>query len=74
MFNVKTNNFICNIIVLAIMIENISWALYVLTGFVVSFIGLETAWHFTACRIHDKAIKPCMFKQVETLLLVGHRS
>jgi hypothetical protein len=55
------------------MFENISLALYVLAGFVVSYVGLETAWHFTACRIRDKMIKPCMFKQVETLLLVRNQ-
>ncbi|MGG6460663.1 MAG: hypothetical protein ACM3JQ_04465 [Candidatus Eiseniibacteriota bacterium] len=55
------------------MFENISLALYALAGFVVSYIGLEIAWHFTACRIRDKEIKPCMFKQLETLLLVNHK-
>jgi hypothetical protein len=56
-----------------IMFENISLALYALAGFVVSYIGLEIAWHFTACRIRDKEIKPCVFKQLETLLLVNHK-
>lgn len=55
------------------MFENISLAMYALAGFFVSYIGLEIAWHFTACKIHDKAIKPCMFKQVETMLLVNNR-
>ena len=55
------------------MFENITPILYLFTGFVVTYLGLETAWHFTACRIHDKAIKPCMFKQLETLILVPHR-
>ena len=52
------------------MFENITPILYLLTGFIVTYLGLEIAWHFTACRIHDKAIKPCMFKQLETLILV----
>lgn len=53
-----------------IMFENISLALYAFAGFVVSYIGLEIAWHFTACGIHDKMIKPCLFRQVETMLFV----
>ena len=51
------------------MFENITLILYLCTGFIVTYLGLEIAWHFTACRIHDKAIKPCMFKQLETLIL-----
>lgn len=52
------------------MFENISLALYVLVGFVPTYFGLEIAWHFTACRIRDKAIKPCIFKQVKTSVIV----
>jgi len=37
-------------------------------GFIGSFLGLEAAWHFTACKIHDKTIKPCMYKQVKLAL------
>jgi hypothetical protein len=69
----RINSFICNIEVSYFMFENINLALYVLAGFVVAYIGLELAWHFTACRIRDKKIKPCLFKQVKTMLLVNHR-
>lgn len=63
-----------------LMFENISLVLYAVlnlvlyavVGFVVSYVGLEIAWHFTACRIHDKLLRPCMFKQVETMLLARH--
>ncbi len=27
----------------------------------------KTAWHFTACKIHDKSIKPCFYKQIGLL-------
>jgi hypothetical protein len=70
MINFNGNNFIYNSNIIAIMFENITPILYLFTGFVVTYLGLEIAWHFTACRIHDKAIKPCMFKQLETLILV----
>jgi hypothetical protein len=48
------------------MIENL---LYLTTGFVVTYISLEVAWHFTACKIKDKKIKPCMFKEIKTMLV-----
>ena len=44
--------------------------LYVIAGFAVTFLSLEIAWHFTACRIkgNDK-IKPCIFKEIKTVLI-----
>jgi hypothetical protein len=36
-------------------------------GFAAVFLGLELSWHFTACKIHDKSIKPCFYKQVGLL-------
>jgi len=32
-------------------------------------LGLEATWHFTACRISDKKIKPCMYRQVKLALV-----
>jgi hypothetical protein len=49
------------------MIENL---LYLTMGFVVTYLSLEAAWHFTACKIKDKKIKPCMFKEIKTMLVV----
>lgn len=49
------------------MFENITLILYSVTGFVTTYLALEVAWHFTACKIKDKSIKPCMFKQVGLL-------
>jgi hypothetical protein len=46
------------------MFENIA---YIGLGFAGVFLGLELAWHFTACKIHDKSIKPCFYKQVGLL-------
>jgi len=37
---------------------------YVAVGFVTTFLALEAAWHFTACKIKDKTIKPCLYKQI----------
>jgi hypothetical protein len=54
------------------MIENLA---YVIMGFVVTYLSLELAWHFTACRLKDgsnkKIIKPCMFKEIKTVLMAA---
>ena len=46
------------------MLENIAYATL---GFVTVYLALESVWHFTACKIQDKTIKPCLFKQIGTL-------
>ena len=50
------------------MIENV---LYVVVGFVITYLSLELAWHFTACGIKDKKIRPCMFKEIKTILVAA---
>ena len=50
------------------MIENL---LCVLMGFVITYLSLELAWHFTACKIKDKKIRPCMFKEIKTILVAA---
>jgi hypothetical protein len=54
------------------MLENLNLAIYVALGFVVSYLALEGGWHFTACTIKDKAIPPCIFKQVKTRLIANN--
>jgi hypothetical protein len=29
---------------------------YIVLGFATAFLSLEVAWHFTACKVHDKLI------------------
>jgi hypothetical protein len=53
------------------IIENI---LYVVVGFVVTYLSLELAWHFTVCTIKDKKLKPCMFKEIKVLLMAPQTS
>jgi hypothetical protein len=48
--------------------------LYVVIGFVVTYLSLELAWHFSACRIKDKKMRPCMFKEIKTVLTVSQKS
>jgi hypothetical protein len=37
---------------------------YLAVGFVTTFLALEAVWHFTACKIKDKTIRPCFYKQI----------
>jgi hypothetical protein len=46
------------------MLENIA---YTAVGFATVFLVLEAAWHFTACKIKDKSMKPCLYKQIGIL-------
>jgi hypothetical protein len=55
----------------AMVIESL---LYVVIGFVVTYLSLELAWHFSACRIKDKKMRPCMFKEIKTVLTVSQKS
>ena len=41
-------------------------------SFAAIFLSLEAAWHFTACKIHDKPIKPCFYKQIGILKQKSH--
>lgn len=53
-------------------IEPILGLAYVATGFILTYLSLEVAWHFTACKIKirsEKLIKPCLFKQVKLVAL-----
>jgi hypothetical protein len=48
------------------MIENL---LYIIVGFAATYLSLEVAWHYTACRLKDHSkIKPCMFKEMKAVL------
>jgi hypothetical protein len=46
------------------MLESITLAMY----FVIGYLALETAWHFAVCRLQDKRIKPCLFRQVKMVM------
>ncbi len=53
-------------------IEPIAGLIYLAIGFVLTYLSLEVAWHFTACRIkvsNEKMIKPCLVKQVKLLVV-----
>jgi hypothetical protein len=56
------------------MIENIAYAII---GFAATYLSLEVAWHFTACRLKEdiseekKIMKPCMFKEMKMVLMIS---
>ena len=53
------------------MLENLNFAAYVTLGFAISYLALEGGWHFTACKMKEKTIPPCIFKQVKTRLIAN---
>jgi hypothetical protein len=55
------------------MLENLNLVAYVALGFAISYLALEGAWHHTACRIKEKSIPPCIFKQVKTMFIANNR-
>jgi hypothetical protein len=55
------------------MLENLHLVAYVTLGFAISYLALEAGWHFTACKIKDKSIPPCIFKQVKTRFITGSK-
>lgn len=53
-------------------IEPILGLVYLALGFIVTYLSLELAWHFTACKIksnRENSIKPCLFRQVKIATL-----
>jgi hypothetical protein len=55
------------------MASELPTVVYPILGFVVTYLALEVAWHFTACRsAHAGDLKPCIFKEVE-LAIAGIR-
>ncbi len=57
------------------MIENLA---YVIMGFAATYLSLEVAWHFTACRLKEdiseeekKMMKSCMFKEMKMVLMTS---
>jgi hypothetical protein len=56
----------------AMGIEPLVGLTYLAIGFILTYLSLEIAWHFTACRIkttNEYSVKPCLFKQVKLVAL-----
>jgi hypothetical protein len=59
------------------MIENLA---YVIMGFAATYLSLEVAWHFTACRLkeniseEEKIMKSCMFKEMKMVLMTSSQA
>jgi hypothetical protein len=62
-----------NAIIVA-MFETLQLVAYTLLGFGAAYLALETAWHFTACRIQGGTLlKPCIFKQVKMAMISSRK-
>jgi hypothetical protein len=60
--------------VIVAMSETLQLVAYSLLGFGAAFFALETAWHFTACRIQGGTVlKPCIFKQVKMAMVSSRK-
>ena len=73
--NVKSLNLLISLDVyfMAMEIDLIAGLVYVTIGFILTYLSLETAWHFTACKIETNGkntVKPCIFKQMKVVALV----
>jgi hypothetical protein len=55
------------------MLEGLNLVAYVTIGFAISYLALEGGWHFTACKIKEKSIPPCVFKQIKTMLIANNK-
>ncbi|HKI09734.1 MAG: hypothetical protein ACJ70O_06765 [Nitrososphaera sp.] len=56
------------------MFETLQLVAYTLLGFGAAYLALETAWHFTACRIQGGTLlKPCVFKQVKMAMISSRK-
>jgi hypothetical protein len=56
------------------MSETLQLVAYSLLGFGAAYLALETAWHFTACRIQGGTVlKPCVFKQVKMAMVSSRK-
>ena len=59
------------------MIENLA---YLIMEFVATYLSLEVAWHFTACRLKEDGsdkkhmMKPCVFRQMKMVLMAPQAS
>ena len=58
-------------------IEPVISLIYLATGFIGTYLSLEVAWHFTACKIKttsENGVKPCLFKQVRLVTFAAARN
>ena len=55
------------------MLESLNLAAYIALGFAISYLALEGGWHFTACKIKENSVPPCIFKQVKMILIENSR-
>jgi hypothetical protein len=66
LFTFSIDNIIFMNTAIVAMSETLQLVAYSLLGFGAAYLALETAWHYTACKIQGGTLlKPCLFKQVK---------
>ncbi len=51
------------------MLDSISLIGYPIVGFAVTYLAMETGWHFTTCNGRLKGAQPCLFAQVKEMVV-----
>ncbi len=73
-FRFSTANLIFMKMVIVAMSETLQLVAYSVLGFGAAYLALETAWHYTACRIQGGTLlKPCIFKQVKMAMVSSRK-
>lgn len=74
LFRLSADNLIFMNTVMLAMSEALQLVAYSLLGFGAAYLALETAWHYTACRIQGGTLlKPCIFKQVKMAMVSSRK-
>ena len=55
------------------MFDGIGVIGYTALGFAVTYLGLETGWHFTTCNGRVKGVKPCLYAQIKKGMVAAVR-
>jgi hypothetical protein len=74
LFRFSADNLIFTNTVVVAMSDTLQLVAYSLLGFGAAYLALETAWHYTACKIQGGTVlKPCIFKQVKMAMVSSRK-
>jgi hypothetical protein len=74
LFRFSADNLIFTNTAVVAMSDTLQLVTYSLLGFGAAYLALETAWHYTACKIQGGTVlKPCIFKQVKMAMVSSRK-
>jgi hypothetical protein len=74
LFRFSADNLIFTNTAVVAMSDTLQLVAYSLLGFGAAYLALETAWHYTACKIQGGTVlKPCIFKQVKMAMVSSRK-